>query len=48
MCYIRYGVVKFESVMALKNKLEELGKMDGVNAKEKGLLNENVKRGKSQ
>ena len=37
VCYIRYGVVKFESVMRLRNKLEELGKMEGVNTKEKGL-----------
>ena len=32
----RNGVVRFESVMRLRNKLEELGKMEGVNTKEKG------------
>ena len=29
-------MVKFESVMKLRNKLEELGKMEGVNTAEKG------------
>ena len=33
----RNGVVRHESVMKLRNKLEELGKMKGVNQDEKGL-----------
>lgn len=33
----RYGAVRYESVMRLRNKLEELGKMKGVNQDEKGL-----------
>lgn len=32
----RNGVVRYESVMMLRNKLEELGKMKGVNQDEKG------------
>ena len=32
----RNGVVRYESVMRLRNKLEELGKMKGVNQDEKG------------
>ena len=34
---LRNGAVRYESVMRLRNKLEELGKMEGVNTKEKGL-----------
>ena len=33
---LRNGVVRYESVMLLRNKLEELGKMKGVNQDEKG------------
>ena len=33
---LRNGTVRYESVMRLRNKLEELGKMEGVNTKEKG------------
>ena len=32
----RHGAVRYESVMKLRNKLEELGKMKGVNQDEKG------------
>ena len=32
----RNGTVRYESVMMLRNKLEELGKMKGVNQDEKG------------
>ena len=32
----RNGAVRFESVMRLRNKLDELGKMEGVNTAEKG------------
>jgi len=32
----RNGVVRYESVMHMRNKLEELGKMKGVNQDEKG------------
>ena len=32
----RNGTVRYESVMHLRNKLEELGKMKGVNQDEKG------------
>ena len=32
----RNGIVRHESVMKLRNKLEELGKMKGVNQDEKG------------
>ena len=32
----RNGIVRYESVMMLRNKLEELGKMKGVNQDEKG------------
>ena len=34
----RNGVVRFESVMQLRNKLEELGKMKGINQDEKGMI----------
>lgn len=34
----RNGIVRHESVMQLRNKLEELGKMKGVNQDEKGIL----------
>ena len=34
--HCRNGVVRHESVMKLRNKLEELGKMKGVNQDEKG------------
>ncbi len=39
MCVLldsRYGVVRFESVMTMKNKMDELGKMEGITEKEKG------------
>ena len=32
----RNGVVRHESIMSLRNKLEELGKIKGVNLDEKG------------
>ena len=32
----RNGAVRYESVMTLRNKLDELGKMEGVNTAEKG------------
>ena len=32
----RNGVVRYESVMMLRNKLDELGKKKGVNQDEKG------------
>ena len=32
----RNGVVRYESVMKLRSKLEELGKMKGVNHDKKG------------
>lgn len=35
----RNGVVRYESVMKLQNKLEELGKIKGVNQDEKGFKN---------
>ena len=38
----RNGAVKFESVMRLRNKLEELGKMEGITAKEKGKLERGI------
>lgn len=34
--YLRNGAVRHESVMRLRNKLEQLGKMKGVNQDEKG------------
>ena len=34
----RNGIVRFESVMQLRNKLEELGKMKGIAQDEKGKL----------
>ena len=34
--YCRNGVVRFESVMKLRNKLEDLGKLTGINEDEKG------------
>ena len=34
--YQRNGVVRYESVMMLRNKLDELGKMEGFTEKEKG------------
>ena len=34
--WCRNGAVRFESVMWLRNKLDELGKMEGVNTAEKG------------
>ena len=34
-CY-RNGVVRYESVMALRTKLDELGKMEGIAHAEKG------------
>ena len=38
MCLLdsRNGVVRFESVMKMRNKLGELGKMEGITEKEKG------------
>ena len=36
-CVARNGVVKYESVMGLRKKLEQLGKMEGVSTAEKGL-----------
>ena len=36
--HTRNGAVKFESVMRLRNKLDELGKMEGVSTAEKGWL----------
>ena len=36
--YSRNGAVRFESVMRLRNKLDELGKMEGVSTAEKGWL----------
>ena len=40
MCitHSRNGAVRYESVMKLRNKLEELGKMEGVNTSEKGQI----------
>ena len=38
----RNGVVRYESVMKLRNKLEELGKMKGVNQDEKGTHNATI------
>ena len=35
--YCRNGVVRYESVMKLRNKLDELGKMEGIKEKEKGM-----------
>ena len=32
----RNGAVRYESVMRLRNKLDELGKMEGVSTAEKG------------
>ena len=32
----RNGAVRFESVMRLRSKLEELGKMEGIKTAEKG------------
>ena len=34
----RYGVVKFESVMMLREELEQFGKMSGITQDEKGQL----------
>ena len=34
----RNGAVRFESVMRLRNKLEELGKMTGIAQDEKGII----------
>ena len=31
-------MVRFESVMKMRNALEELGKMEGITEKEKGIL----------
>ena len=36
MCIVRNGVVRFESVMELRRMIEDLGKMEGVQEKEKG------------
>ena len=36
--HTRNGAVRFESVMRLRNKLDELGKMEGVSTAEKGWL----------
>ncbi len=33
----RNGVVRFESVMKMRNALDELGKMEGITEKEKGI-----------
>ena len=33
----RNGVVRYESVMMMRNKLDELGKMEGIAEKEKGV-----------
>ena len=35
-CVNRNGVVRYESVMALRTKLDELGKMEGIAHAEKG------------
>ena len=35
---LRNGVVRYESVMRLRDKLEELAKMKGVHANERGVL----------
>ena len=39
MCTCRNGVVRFESVMKLRNKLDEIWKMhmEGITVKEKGM-----------
>ena len=37
MCTCRNGVVRYESVMMLRNKLDEIGKMKGITEKEKGM-----------
>ena len=36
-CLCRNGVVRYESVMMLRNKLDELWKMEGITEKEKGM-----------
>lgn len=36
----RNGAVPYESVMKLRNKLDDLGKMEGVNTAEKGPFND--------
>ena len=33
----RFGVARFESIMELRNELENLGRMKGANRDEKGL-----------
>ena len=38
----RNGAVRFESVMRLRNKLDELGKMEGVSTAEKGMPYQHV------
>ncbi len=37
--WIRYGVVKYESVMELRHELEKLGEISGTTNKEEGILN---------
>ena len=37
-CCCRNGVVRYESVMELRMKIEELGKMEGILKVEKGVL----------
>ena len=37
-CCYRNGVVRYESVMELRMKIEELGKMEGILKVEKGVL----------
>ena len=34
--HFRNGIVRYESVMALRNKLDELGEMEGIAHAEKG------------
>lgn len=37
LCWLyRNGIVRYESVMSLRNKLDELGKMEGIAHAEKG------------
>lgn len=37
----RNGIVRYESVMKLRNKLEELSKLKGIAQHEKGICSEN-------
>ncbi len=37
LLFFRNGVVRFESVMKMRNALDELGKMEGITEKKKGV-----------